>query len=148
VLTSAVAVVVVAALAVGSFQFFRHRVWVAEVPITLVASSGSDGNIDPYARSVTARRVVVATYAAVVDRAARPVGRDHPDLAIVVVGSGSQAVLTIRVEGTDRTEVSAAAVHAARDGDRLVRGTVDLRALAVTDVGALTTSQDWRWFRF
>ena len=82
------------------------------------------------------------------DRAARPVGRDHPDLAVVVVGSGSQAVLTIRVEGTDRAEVSAAAVHAARDGDRLVRGTTNLRALAVTDVGALTTSQTWRWFRF
>lgn len=145
VLRTATVLVVTAALLAGLVQLTHRRVWVAQVQVTLVASAERGAAIDPYARSITSRRVIVATYAAVVDRASRTLTRRHPDVKVAVVGSGTEAVLTIRVEGADRAEVRDAAEKAGRRGNRLVRDTASLRALAVTDVGDVRLAPGWTW---
>ena len=149
VLVGASVLVVCVALVAALVQLTRQRVWVAQVPVTLVTSSESGAaTIDPYARSVTARRNIVATYAAVVNRASSALAREHPDVDVAVLGSGSDAVLTISARGSDRDEVRATAEAAAARGDERVRDTKALSALAVTDVGNVRLTPAWSWSLF
>ena len=149
VLVGASVLVVCVALVAALVQLTRQRVWVAQVPVTLVTSSESGAaTIDPYARSVTARRNIVATYAAVVNRASSALAREHPDVDVAVLGSGSDAVLTISARGSDRDEVRATAEAAAARGDELVRDAKALSALAVTDVGNVRLTPAWSWSLF
>jgi len=101
--------------------------------------------VDPYARSVAARPLVVATYAAVIATVARHTVAGDPDLRLSVVASGQQPVITLRVEGTDQSRVVRAVHRAADEGGQFVAATRSLRDLAVTRPGVVTMSTASRW---
>jgi O-antigen ligase len=139
-------VVAVAGAALGAVHLTqRERVWVAEVPISLVpVNEPGLPAADPYTQSVTSYTRTIATYAAVVDAVGRPLVRDRDDVTMSVVGTGAEAVFAVRVESTDRRAAQQAALRVARAGDAFVDASPGLTALASTQLGRPTLASDER----
>ncbi len=141
----AVSLLVVAAIGGAAYALLRTRVWVAEVPVALEPAGGVKGQPpDAYRTSLTSRRTIVATYAAVM----REIGTEavHGRGAVSVVParpSGDTSLVplfTIRVSAPNRAAAEFLARRAAQSGAAYVRTTPQLADFGLTRLGAVSST--------
>ena len=152
VISVALLVMVLGALHVG-YRAIQPTSAVAQVPVTLVATPDEGGQTDSYRRSVTQRRLIVGTYAAVFDGLGQPLVRDAENVKLSVVaprilaGSSVDPTFLVRVEATDPKQAEQLALEVAERGRAYVGRTPSLSTFATTRVGELTSATASRWWQ-
>jgi O-antigen ligase len=133
------------------YRSMRPEQWVTDVPVTLVPAPGPGGERDAYRQYLTERRLIVATYAALVDRLGRPLVPYGGSMNLSVVaprissGSSVESFFIVRVEGADRQRVRALALRVADRGDEYVHSEPFLSSFATTAVGPAASFPAGGW---